>query len=85
VNITPNHLSIHGDTGVSHYFGDMKPPVHTHPGGHPCLRMEFANHLQLEISYATAADIARQIAGALQFPPPMPDVSGATVELEGQP
>lgn len=83
VNITPNHLVLTGDVHVASWFGEIKRITHVHPGGHPALRIEFANHVLLELSLATAADACRRFGAALAFPPDLPDCSGIAADLEG--
>lgn len=68
INVTPNRLLIHGDTRTTHFFGAIKSVAHSHPGGHPCLRVEYEHDLTLEISLDTAAETARRFTAALSAP-----------------
>jgi hypothetical protein len=83
INITPNRLCIHGDTRVSHYFGELhscRPVL-----GHDAIRAEWDGRMGMELTRAAATDVVRQFTEALASTT-WPDCSAiaADVDLEGQ-
>jgi len=80
INITPNHLSIHGDTRVTHPFGELRScrPVL----GHDAIRAEWAGQMGMELTRAAATEVVRSFTEALASTA-WPNVSGAVVDLEG--
>jgi hypothetical protein len=78
INITPNKLAIHGDTHVTHYFGELRScrPVL----GHDAIRSEWAGRMGMEMTRAAAIEWARSLTEALASAA-WPDCSGAAVDL----
>jgi hypothetical protein len=78
INTTPNHLTIHGDTRVSHYFGQLQScrPVL----GHDAIRAEWSGRMGMEITRAEATSMVRSFTEALASAA-WPDCSGSVADL----
>ena len=64
----PNHIRIHGETVVSHWFSNLRSCIHV--PHRDIVRLEFGNRVGVELDPMTATELARRLQEALgSFPP----------------